>query len=193
MKSNFTAAEVIAFANRYYKDLVDQPGHEATAEDLQEYFKDTPDSGSALDKQAFDLQVAAVCAHFRWSEPAPWVYPGDLVCEPEADAFFICGDDPKDVAEVRRRKGTYIKFDIKQIVRAHDILLAVILGEIDITITQTAKDSAGIAASVLCWILGHDHNSDFAENLARIERSAELNGYKLVKDGVHRTHKFTNK
>ena len=75
-----------------------------------------------------------------------------------------------------------------EIQRAHDILVSIILGEIpnpfvasidrlEPALDKLRKDRPDICAlmamaanaEVLCWLLGHDHNTTFADNLAKIE------------------------
>lgn len=67
-----------------------------------------------------------------------------------------------------------------EIQRAHDILLAVLLKDVP----NPFKDEGSIkglnaAASVLCWVLEHDHNPQFPKNLEQIERYLKERGYVL--------------
>jgi hypothetical protein len=52
---------------------------------------------------------------------------------------------------------------------AHDVLVGIILGEAELR-GATKEDLKNItnAAAVLCWVLRHDHNTSFGENLKRI-------------------------
>ena len=71
-----------------------------------------------------------------------------------------------------------------EIYRAHDILSQVITGEVEVGLHPKDKELALRAAlDVLCWILGHEHNKAFAENLARIHAECERRGYVLVDYG----------
>lgn len=60
-----------------------------------------------------------------------------------------------------------------EIQRAHDILAALILEEVPIRIKPEQAEALSAAAGALCWVLNHDHNKSFEENLARIEQMFE--------------------
>lgn len=66
-----------------------------------------------------------------------------------------------------------------EVQRAHDIMVAAILKEIPVPMTENDRKYLGAQASGMCWMLGHDHNPAFAENLEKIERWAAENGYAL--------------
>jgi len=61
-----------------------------------------------------------------------------------------------------------------EVQRAHDILVGLILDECPPELRPTEEQRAQLAsmASVLCWMLHHDHNTSFAELLAGIEKAA---------------------
>jgi hypothetical protein len=61
-----------------------------------------------------------------------------------------------------------------EIQRAHDILIAVKLGEVMVLVPD--DDSLTAAIDVLCWVLRHDHNQTFAENLAGLEAAIAATG-----------------
>ena len=69
--------------------------------------------------------------------------------------------------------------DIDEIVRAHDMLLGIVL---DPVLRETFK-VAGLEQmvvnylDVLCWLLHHDHNQIFAKNMADIEAGMVEAGY----------------
>jgi len=71
---------------------------------------------------------------------------------------------------------------VLEIQRAHDILLAVLLGEINAR-PRSAQDELAMsaAANVLCWVLEDDCGSaeQFRANLAEIEKAAASKGYVL--------------
>jgi len=69
--------------------------------------------------------------------------------------------------------------DPVEIQRAHDLLIPVLLGEIELPIDEADKRSLQAAVDVLCWVLRHDHNDAFATNLKRIERLARAQGLVL--------------
>jgi hypothetical protein len=62
--------------------------------------------------------------------------------------------------------------DAREIQAAHDRLVAILLGEVPSPFENpywTTK--LQICASVLCWVLQHQHNENFAEDLAEIDAS----------------------
>jgi hypothetical protein len=76
----------------------------------------------------------------------------------------------------------------REIQRAHDILKAIVLGEVPIDEESDSLRVNGeslrmmlIQASLdtLCWVLEHKHNTAFAENLVRIESALERIGFVL--------------
>lgn len=68
-----------------------------------------------MDKIIFDCKVEEVCNAFNWVTPEPWCYPGDLIFDTTFQTFLICGDNPKDVGELRRRNRTYLKVNIDEL------------------------------------------------------------------------------
>ena len=68
-----------------------------------------------------------------------------------------------------------------EIIRAHDLLIQVMGGELpEITFPDEGdRDVAQSATNVLCWVLGHD--SGFAETLARIRGVLDEAGYDLFR------------
>jgi len=69
--------------------------------------------------------------------------------------------------------------DEQEIVRAHDILEAVLLGELPIVLEGDGELVLRAATDTLCWVLGHAHNESFARNLKKIEELAAKRGYVL--------------
>ena len=72
-----------------------------------------------------------------------------------------------------------------KIQRAHDILAAIRLGEVP---SPYGDDEDEInnkmlyaALDVLCWVLGHDHNTSFAGNLDFIDKEISKRGFKLTR------------
>jgi len=63
-----------------------------------------------------------------------------------------------------------------EVQRAHDMLIAVILGELPTPLNERNKLGLRAACDVLCWVLNHDHNQSFEKNLGLIERLAHANG-----------------
>lgn len=78
--------------------------------------------------------------------------------------------------------------NLRDIQRAHDLLSSVAAddipsldsdtSELEEMITQIAIHAA---ADVLCWVLEHDHNPAFADNLVVLEKYARDCGLELVK------------
>lgn len=69
----------------------------------------------------------------------------------------------------------------EEIQRAHDRLVSVITGEVKIEMCDEDKTSLHHATDVLCWILLHEHNGAFAENLFNLETELAQKGYVLEK------------
>ncbi len=66
-----------------------------------------------------------------------------------------------------------------EIQRAHDILTALTLGELPNFIDEEDQPALHAAVDDLCWVLRHEHNVEFAANLARIEVEAGKLGFVL--------------
>jgi len=73
---------------------------------------------------------------------------------------------------------------LSEMQRAHDQLVGIVLGEVEIGLDEEEVRHLDTAASVLCWVLGHNHNMTFADNLAKLEKATKAAGYEL-KDGQH--------
>lgn len=67
---------------------------------------------------------------------------------------------------------------------AHDVLVAFLLKDLPVDLPAEVQLQIHNMASVLCWVLGHEHNPTFAETLAQLERLARVHGYQL-RDRVH--------
>ena len=68
----------------------------------------------------------------------------------------------------------------EEIQRAHDAIAAIVLREVDFDYPPGALQAAHHCLDVLCWILNHDHNPAFGDNLAMIFKEAERRGYNLT-------------
>ncbi len=66
-----------------------------------------------------------------------------------------------------------------EIQRMHDILTAVMLGEVPVQLKPDTKKYLHASADVLCWILEHDHNVAFASNMANLEKYLSDKGFVL--------------
>jgi hypothetical protein len=73
--------------------------------------------------------------------------------------------------------------DPLEIQRAHDILVAWRLGKVPPIFQGDAETAAHSALDVLCWVLNHDHNKAFGENLETINTTLENLGYRLRDSG----------
>jgi len=73
--------------------------------------------------------------------------------------------------------------DVQEIQKAHDILCAVILGEVEIGLTPEQHQQIQANCEALCWILGHEHNPIFGDNLINIQKAAHDRGYRLYDSG----------
>jgi hypothetical protein len=70
--------------------------------------------------------------------------------------------------------------DEKEIERAHGILASIVVGEApDVILDDDGRLIMRGAFDALCWILGHDHNTMFEQNFARIEAAAAAAGYRV--------------
>jgi hypothetical protein len=71
-----------------------------------------------------------------------------------------------------------------EIQRAHDILVAVLLGETPLRPNDRARRYISVACDALCFVLSHEHNTTFAENLQTIEAEIkEAGGGELIDSG----------
>ena len=58
----------------------------------------------------------------------------------------------------------------KEIQRAHDLIIPILLEEVPNPFDNPdSKEALHAAADVLCWVLMHDHNTAFGENLKELE------------------------
>lgn len=69
----------------------------------------------------------------------------------------------------------------EDIQRAHDLLHAVFLNEIDVGQTAEENDHAAITCTGLCWVLGCPAGELLEKNLQAIHAAAESKGYRLSK------------
>jgi len=69
---------------------------------------------------------------------------------------------------------------------AHDRLVAIILGEVPNPMGEdnSVKVALHSAVDVLCWVLEHDHNQAFAENLQKIDAHLAALGFNLTDSGT---------
>lgn len=67
-----------------------------------------------------------------------------------------------------------------EVQRAHDVLGAIVTGLVDIGCNQNEKRIWAQAMGVLCWALGHEHNTAFEDALAELEGEIARRGYSFV-------------
>lgn len=78
--------------------------------------------------------------------------------------------------------------DVKEVQRAHDILGAIVLGEVPSPF-KWQKDEVMLTAlmhaqlDAICWVLRHDHRNGFPEALADIETWLKERGFILEDHG----------
>lgn len=80
------------------------------------------------------------------------------------------------------REGVQLRAAL-EIQRAHDMLKGIAIGEIPIAFggpdAELQRAMMFSALDVLCWVLRHDHNTEFATNLDALEEAAAKAGFAL--------------
>jgi hypothetical protein len=68
--------------------------------------------------------------------------------------------------------------DVNEIQRAHDVLVSLVLDEklLKATVAEDSRHLVVPTLNVLCWILNHEHNNRFADDLAVLERQLDALG-----------------
>lgn len=68
-----------------------------------------------------------------------------------------------------------------EIARAHDLMVAIAMGEVPSPFSDSgvSMERLQVATDVLCWVLRHNHNQEFADNLAKIEAWLKARGIVL--------------
>lgn len=69
----------------------------------------------------------------------------------------------------------------EEIQRAHDLIVSGLLQKPEPVFDPRDLPMAKASADVLCWVLNHDHNGNFQENLTGLEAHILLKGYYMVK------------
>ncbi len=70
-----------------------------------------------------------------------------------------------------------------EVQRAHDVLVAILLREAPLDLPEATMLAINHAAATLCWVLKHEHNRVFAENLAELELLLADAGFGIVDHG----------
>jgi hypothetical protein len=66
--------------------------------------------------------------------------------------------------------------------RAHDLVSGFLLNE-ELPREKTVDALLSAALNVLCWVLGHEDNPAFANNLVRLEAAMGAAGFELIDSG----------
>ena len=66
-----------------------------------------------------------------------------------------------------------------EIIKAHDILDAILHDDLPLNMTKHQKEDFTQMKVLLCWVLQHDGQRWFADNLARLQKELEKYGYEL--------------
>jgi NADH:ubiquinone oxidoreductase subunit E len=86
----------------------------------------------------------------------------------------------KNVDNEGNENGVKVR-DANEIQKTHDLLVALILGEVEypsmILDDPAMKQNIRICADVLCWVLCHEHNKAFENNLKVIRTELAQMGY----------------
>jgi hypothetical protein len=145
---------------------------------LKQHDDELPGPDAAV--QQMPAQVAA--ADVDAAAPVPEVQ--DDVLESGARA-----QDPQGPAGEEALAQPKIVRTADEVQRAHDILVeAMINGELCAVAFKGAGallDLECVKANVdvLCWLLGHNHNRTFTNNLSTVETACEIAGYELLDKG----------
>jgi len=68
---------------------------------------------------------------------------------------------------------------VVEIQRAHDLLHGIVRGEAPNPMRPADSEVVRVALDCLCWVLEHEDNLAFAENLGNIEHELAMRGYVL--------------
>lgn len=70
-----------------------------------------------------------------------------------------------------------------EVQRAHDLLCGIVTGEVrSFPMAPSELQSLHAVLDCLCWILEHEHNQVFQENMAILEERLQEAGYCLRKE-----------
>lgn len=70
-----------------------------------------------------------------------------------------------------------------EVQKMHDILIAVVLGEVPVRFPADVIERMNYSCDVLCWVLQHDHNDSFEKNVAEMMEEFERLGIIFLKEG----------
>ena len=83
------------------------------------------------------------------------------------------------MSESQKQESNIIRSAV-EVQRAHDVLCAIVTGLVDIGCNPSEKRIWAQAVGVLCWALGHEHNTAFEDALAELEDEIAKRGYSFV-------------
>jgi hypothetical protein len=66
-----------------------------------------------------------------------------------------------------------------EIQKAHDVLSGLLLKEIPVILDPAGLHNFHLAADVLCWVLQHDHNEAFGNNLKKLYAFLSEQGFEI--------------
>ena len=69
--------------------------------------------------------------------------------------------------------------DSEEIQFAHDLLHHIVNNEKRFSLLYEQRIAITSSLDVLCWVLNHEHNPDFADNLRKLKQQLESHGYKI--------------
>ncbi len=75
--------------------------------------------------------------------------------------------------------------DADQIQHAHDVFVACLASDPPVLdLSERDKWLMGLNANILCWVLEHDHNDNFARNFAALQAELISHGVEEIKHNV---------
>lgn len=87
---------------------------------------------------------------------------------------------PQPGPEVWQRPANFPPLrDWGQVQQAHDALLPLVTGEVKVDMSARQELIMRASVDVLCWVLQHDHNQAFGDNLAELRQQLAEAGYLL--------------
>jgi hypothetical protein len=66
-----------------------------------------------------------------------------------------------------------------EIQRAHDMLRAAVMDEVPHPFDPDVLRAMHASLDALCWVLQHNHNVAFRDNLERLRKFLEVRGYQM--------------
>lgn len=114
-----------------------------------------------------DRLVAEVCNKYQWTVPEPWCYCGDLLQDQDGTQVIV-GYDPKDIAELRRRKRSW-KVIPSLTPKYHDLPIAMQIG----IFIQFVIEAGSIHSEMKNTLAGSESMDYFVEQIKLYFKEAE--------------------